>query len=640
MKYLPLVYAMVLSLLASEALAARYALVIGINDYENVPKLAKAVGDAEAMAARLTSLGFTVTKALNPNRRALNQAISTLQKQVKPGDDVLVHFSGHGVELDGNNLLLPADVPLPDSSDKDFLISEAISLSDLMQRISDTHAAVKVFVIDACRDNPFATKGRSIGTARGLSIPAPVDGSFVLYSAGRGQTALDSLGNGDSAATSVYTRVLIDVLGRPGLSLTEIAKSVRKQVATLAGGVNHQQQPAYYDEMKDDSFYFAGKGSVAADTPAPLTSGPTTPSEDATRQAYEDARSLNTVEAWEAFRKYHKQGYYADLAAAAVAKLTQSDTVPDVSINDARALVALISSDEPATDLYDFVTTTYADRVNYYGKPASRGDVLADKQKWYARWSSWSVKPHYDTLTVAPGQGGLFDVSYVLDYQWNPASGGDPVAGTARARLTVVKRGGKLVIVDETSDVLSEQSRTPQPANVADLGPLVLDMPDVDGNYFVFLGAFRAQDRAENKRRQLGSLSGRAEIISTSDYVGLTRDLWAATIGPLSRHEAGEILAMAKLKVPDAYVRQTRQKRESAATGDIYYLVGLVPTGDNWLALRTSPDTSTEIVAKMGPTTLLRVISRSGDWNHVEILNTTLRNSRGWASRKYMACCL
>jgi hypothetical protein len=92
--------------------------------------------------------------------------------------------------------------------------------------------------------------------------------------------------------------------------------------------------------------------------------------------------------------------------------------------------------------------------------------------------------------------------------------------------------------------------------------------------------------------------------------------------------------------VPDAYVRQTRRVDDAPASDDVFYLTGLKPTGDNWLALRKSPDVSGDLLARMGPATLLRVISRSGEWNEVEVLNSTLRGARGWASRRYMACCL
>lgn len=312
-----------MALLPGSAVAARYALVIGINDYINVPQLEKAVGDAKAMAAKLQTLGFTVTPVFNPDRRAFNQAIATFTRQVKPGDDVLVHFSGHGVEVDGNNLLLPLDVPMPGAEDKDFLIGEAISLTDLMQRISDTHAATKVFIIDACRDNPFAGNGtKGIGGTRGLAVEAPTEGAFILYSAGRGQTALDRLGPGDTATTSVYTRVLINMLGTPGMSLTDLAKGVRKQVAALADTVKHTQQPAYYDELNNDDFSFATTPVVVNGGKEPVVVDPgsgETPA-NAVRDDYDAAQIVDTVDGWTAFLNYHPNGYYADLAKAALAK--------------------------------------------------------------------------------------------------------------------------------------------------------------------------------------------------------------------------------------------------------------------------------------------------------------------------------
>jgi hypothetical protein len=635
MKYFAALILVLVVLLPSGALAARLALVIGINDYEYVPKLEKAVGDAEAMAAKLTAIGFTVTPVLNPDRRTLSQAISVFQRQIRPGDDILVHFSGHGVEIDGSNLLLPADVPMPGTDDKDFLIGEAIGLSDLMQRISDTKAATKVFIIDACRDNPFVIGGRrSLGGTRGLTIAAPTKGSFIFYSAGQGQTALDRLGPADPVPTSVYTRVLVDQLGTPGMSLTELAKTVRRKVAKLAGQVSHEQQPAYYDELSDDDFAFVEANSPnLSPTPDPMLSSTV----DATRVAYEEAKSINSAEAWGVFLKYHPDGYYADLARAAIDNLSLDFALLNVSVDEVIELVSRISADDAASNIAESVAKNYADQIVYYGKIVSRAEVLADKKSWYARWSSWSVQPHYDTLKVQPSNDGRFEVSYLLDYQWNSASGREPLLGTAQAQMTVVKVDGRLVIVEENSKVLSERS---QPADLASLGPFVLGMPDVDGNYFVFLGTFKARSGAEAQLRQVGALGRQAKIIRTSDHIALTSNLWALAVGPLRREAAAEALAAARVDVPDAYIRQTRHKDQAPASNNVHYLVGLLPTGDNWLALRAEPSTSGTLLAKLGAATLLRVISQTGGWNEVEVLNTTLRGTRGWASRKYISCCL
>jgi uncharacterized caspase-like protein len=101
--------------------ASRVALVIGINDYDEVPDLEKAVGDAREMAVKLHSLGFQVTELIDADRRAFNQAISAFGASLGEGDTAFVHFSGHGVEIDGENYLLPADVPKPASGQKGFV---------------------------------------------------------------------------------------------------------------------------------------------------------------------------------------------------------------------------------------------------------------------------------------------------------------------------------------------------------------------------------------------------------------------------------------------------------------------------------------------------------------------------------------
>jgi tetratricopeptide (TPR) repeat protein len=318
------------------ALANRLALVIGINDYEMIPPLSKAVGDAEAMSARLADLGFDVTTVLNPNRRELNQAITTFRRSLRAGDAAFVHFSGHGVEVDGRNLLLPRDIPLPTSGEEDFLAEEAIDLSALIDRVGDSGAAVRIFVVDACRDNPFgSTDTRGVPLVGGLALVEPPRGSFVLYSAGYRQTALDRLGPDDESSTSVYTRVLLDKIGKPGMSISEIARSVRVDVAALATSVGHEQSPAYYDELTED---FILVPPLAA---GQVEAKPVNVADSREAEAFDRARSMATVGAWNAFLKNYPEGVFADLARAALADLTPA---PAVEAEDEP-----VAATEPAT---------------------------------------------------------------------------------------------------------------------------------------------------------------------------------------------------------------------------------------------------------------------------------------------------
>ncbi len=261
----------------------RLALLIGINDYEHIPRLEKAVGDVYAMERKLKTLDFDVTSVINPDRRTLNIALGRFAARLGPNDLAFIHFSGHGVEIDGDNFLLPRDIPKPQNNQKDTVKYEAIGLRRLISQFNSTGARARVFVIDACRDNPFEQSGvRSVGSSRGLArVEAPA-GNFIMYSAGYRQLALDKLGPEDNAETSVYTRVLLSKLDQPGLPLAKIAREVRSEVQSIAQGIGHVQRPAYYDELSS-SLVLVPEGAkqqavakpapvVAAISPAPATS--------------------------------------------------------------------------------------------------------------------------------------------------------------------------------------------------------------------------------------------------------------------------------------------------------------------------------------------------------------------------------
>jgi uncharacterized protein len=237
----------------------RRALVIGIDHYANLNPLKKAAGDARSMKAALEALDFEVEPLLpDPDRRALNLAVFAFTKKIEPGDVALIHFSGHGVAIDGENFLLPSDVPHPNVSDREMLKSESLALTSLIQRVRQSGARTLIFIIDACRDNPYANADRSLGP-RGLAMiqpPRGAGGIFIMYSAGYGQTAADRLSDRDPEPTSVYTRALLKKIKTEGKALTDLAREVREDVEALAATAGHEQRPAYYDELSGPPFYF------------------------------------------------------------------------------------------------------------------------------------------------------------------------------------------------------------------------------------------------------------------------------------------------------------------------------------------------------------------------------------------------
>lgn len=250
--------------LATEPAAAekRIALVVGIDSYVNLPahqQLKKAVNDSKSISAALAGQGFEVLMVHNTRRIEFIRTWQRFLNRIEPGDVVALFFAGHGVEIKGQNYLLPSDMPKVQGGEEEVLKAASMSTDSMLEQLQNRAARLNLIILDACRDNPFAsTAGRSIGSSRGLGRVQPASGTFIMYSAGIGQSALDRLSDDDRNANSVYTRELLPLLQQPGLSLLQIATRVRRRVRTSALQVNHNQVPAYYDEVIRD-FYLAGK---------------------------------------------------------------------------------------------------------------------------------------------------------------------------------------------------------------------------------------------------------------------------------------------------------------------------------------------------------------------------------------------
>jgi len=256
--------------IASAASAADYlAFVVGIDNYDHLRKLGSARRDMQSVYAALTSedINFpeqNVTALPDATRTAFLDAwYDFLQKvgQMKDGGVVIFYYAGHGVELNGENYLLPRDLPPFDRNDQTRLRQAGIRLQDdILMKFGGEQTALKdknligVFIIDACREDPFDF-GARLGTDEqrptdsnlfGLAPVAPPSSVFVMYSAGLGQKALDG---GDN--NTVFLSELLPLLRskNPRLDLAEIAQRVKFKVYQAALGRRLVQTPAYYDQL-------------------------------------------------------------------------------------------------------------------------------------------------------------------------------------------------------------------------------------------------------------------------------------------------------------------------------------------------------------------------------------------------------
>src|ERR1700754_4243987 len=257
-----------LALAAPAYAEKRVALVVGNNDYRNVPKLQKAVNDTRSMGDTLKQLGFTVMVAENQNRQAFSQTLLAFDRSVEAGDTAFFFYAGHGFEIAGQNFLLPTDVPAATEGQEELVRDASILADRIIERLQNKGARTAILVFDACRNNPFERSGtRAVAGGGGLAPMTQLpEGVFSIFSAGPRQTALDRLSNNDDNPNSVFTRTFAKELTQPGVNLVQVAQRTRRLVSEMAETVRHKQVPVYFDQMVDDVFL---NGTTGASEPQP-----------------------------------------------------------------------------------------------------------------------------------------------------------------------------------------------------------------------------------------------------------------------------------------------------------------------------------------------------------------------------------
>ena len=303
----------------------RVALVIGMSKYQQVPRLTNPARDADAMTSLFKKAGFDVVN----NQRDLG--IADLRRVIREFSDLsrdadiaVVYYAGHGIEVDGTNYLVPADAKLLSDFD---IEDETISLDRVLKAL-DPVKRLKLVILDACRDNPFAkTMKRSVASrsiGRGLAkIEPTMSDTLVAFAAKAGAVASD--GEGDNSPFAV---ALVKYIAEPGLDLRLAFGRVRDDVLKSTG---NRQEPFVY-------------GSLGGDTMAlvPPVAKPVDPEAEA-RIDYELAAQVGTREAWDSFLASHPKGLYANLARAQNGKLSaaqQSRTKADDARREAEEQAA------------------------------------------------------------------------------------------------------------------------------------------------------------------------------------------------------------------------------------------------------------------------------------------------------------
>ena len=260
---------LLLSLTAQAADAAsRVALVIGMSKYQNIASLANTVNDATAVAEKLEGLGFTVDRAIDQPLADLVGTISAFSFKSETADIALIYYAGHGVELNGQNFLIPVDVRIAKPSD---VGAQAITLKHLLGAVENARK-LRIVLLDSCRNNPFAdwpvqevakagneefdsTATRSL-RRQGLAAPSVDKGMLVVYAAKDGEVALDGEGG-----HSPFARALIEQMPARNVEIGMMFRQVRDAVIRET---KNKQEPHFYGSLSGVPFFLAGSDTNVA----------------------------------------------------------------------------------------------------------------------------------------------------------------------------------------------------------------------------------------------------------------------------------------------------------------------------------------------------------------------------------------
>lgn len=235
----------------------KVALVIGNGNYPKWP-LRNPANDARAVSQALTDVGFTTITALDVTLPNLDRAVSSLVSKVRQGDVVAFYYAGHGIQLEGENYLVPVDFDAKDEADAKYA---AYAASRVQERIEKAGARVTLVVLDACRNNPFAAT-RSAGG--GLAAMGTGKGTLIAFATAPGKTADDN----PKGNNGLFTTHLITALKEPGLTLDQVFNRVRERVHNASGG---RQVPWTVSSVIGDVYLRPGAAdAVAAAPPQPV----------------------------------------------------------------------------------------------------------------------------------------------------------------------------------------------------------------------------------------------------------------------------------------------------------------------------------------------------------------------------------
>lgn len=435
----------------------RVALVVGNSAYAHTPPLANPANDATDIAAALRRLGFEVIAEVNLTKAKMDDAFRRFARAIDGADTALFYYAGHGLQFGGVNYLMPIDAKLRHEADLPYEMAKVDDVLADMARVN----GVRMMVLDACRDNPLdaslkrsASRTRNVPATRGLARIARTKGLLVAYATQPGQVAEDG-----EEGNSPFTASLLRHLETPNL---EVGPMFRRVLADVNGKTKGKQTPELSVSLLGE-FYFKGAASGTANPGNAATER--APSGLNERAAFETAKDVDNVAAWDAFLKRFPDGFYADMARASRLKVIEDKTVRTRELEQAkrtadvsRRLRNFIEFDYLGAEFSNpvVVRRLFSAEVDYRGKGKVPVDeVVADKVSYAKRWTHLGYELVDGSLLVRASDGTADQYAAEFKIRFEVRNAKKTITGTSASTLKISLASGVPVITAEAGHLLT-----------------------------------------------------------------------------------------------------------------------------------------------------------------------------------------
>ena len=336
----------------------RFALVIGNSNYKVAP-LKNPENDARDISKSLSKLGFKVDLLENAAQRDMKKAIDSFGERIKSGGVGLFYFAGHGVQVDGRNYLVPVNADIETENDVEY---ESIDTGRVLAKMEDANNGMNIMILDACRNNPYASSFRSI--SNGLATLNAPSGTFIAYATSPGNVAAD--GEGDNG---IYTGYLIRHLNSKDLSIENVFKRVRRDVQKKTGGKQIPWDSSsltgdfYFNKTKNHYNNIIYKNNVQIDSP------------EIEKEKWEIVKNTNNIKT---IRNYIKSNPYSKFCEVAKLKLNKLNNEKGI-LDDLKSIYSKIK-DKYILEKPDVIETELPECIEIKLNDSSKNKIDLNKE--------------------------------------------------------------------------------------------------------------------------------------------------------------------------------------------------------------------------------------------------------------------